>query len=210
MNRIFQSLAQPLANDRGSALLVMVLLVPVLTLFVVFASSITYQDTTVTINDNCHRGAFLNADAALYGTAKMIGFVGKKKAAPEIISGVGGDAPGVIFNNQNADKDIGFRQMVTSLRSKDSLDEYDVEFIKVPGSDIGLLSIVDIEKMGTPDSVGGGAEFGAAAEGVGAQLNKALFRIRSQGSTDNCRNTTAMVEGDYYMVASDTIGEKGI
>ncbi len=200
---------QPLANDRGSALLVLVLLVPVLTLFVVFASSVTFQDTTVTINDNCNRDAFLNSDGALYGTAKMVGMIGKKKDAPEIVSGVGGDAPGIIFNNTHVDKDVGFRQLITSLRSKDSLDEFDLEFIKVPGSEIGLRSIVDIEKMGTPDSVGGGAEFGAAAEGVGTQLNKALFRIRSQGSGD-CPNTTVMVEGDYYMVASDTIGEKGI
>jgi len=199
----------PLKNDSGSALLVLVLLVPVLTLFVVFASSTTFQDTTVTINDNCHRDAFYNSDAALYGSAKMIGLVGKKKDAPEILAGTGGDAPGVIFNNGNADTDVGFRQLITSLRSKDTLDQYDVEFIKVQGTDIGVESLVDIEKMGTPDSVGGGAEFGAAAEGVGAQLNKALFRIRSQGRS-GCPNTTVMVEGDYYMIASDTIGEKGI
>ena len=200
----------PLHNDRGSALLVTVLLVPVLTLFVVFASNVTHQDTFVTVNDDCHREAFYNSDAALYGTAKMIGLIGKIQDAPELIAGTGGDAPGVIFNNLDADTDIGFRRIVSgSLVSKDTVDQYDIEFIKIPGTDIGVESLVDIEKMGSPGSVGGGAEFASAAEGAGAQLQKALYRIRSQGRS-RCTNTVVMVEGDYHMIASNTIGQKGI
>jgi hypothetical protein len=202
-------LTNPISNQRGSALLVTVLLVPVLTLFVVFASTISHQDTLVTVNDNCHRDAFYNSDAALYGTAKMIGIIGKDlKLAREITTGTGGDAPGVIFHNDNADKDVGFRQLMTSRRSEETEDVRDIEFIKVPGTDIGVESIVDILKRGSQSVHGGGAEFGVGTEGAGSQLTKSVFRIRSQGRSD-CPNTAVMVEGDYHMIAAN-IGEKGI
>ncbi len=204
MKRLFG----PMHNENGSALLVAVLLVPVLTLFVVFASNITNQDTYVTINDNCHRDAFYNSDGGLYGAAKMIGMVGKVKTAPEIIAGTGGDAPGVIFHNFNADKNVGFRKMVVGGYSSDSMDVRDIEFIKVPGTDIGVQSLVDFVKRGATPPAGGGAEFGTGIEGVGTSLVKVLYQIRSQGRS-NCTNTNVMVEGDYYMVAAD-IGDKGL
>ena len=72
------------ANDRGSALLVLVLLIPVMTLFCIFAANVSNQNEDVVANDNCHRDALYNSDGAVYGTAKLISDVAKNdERAPD-------------------------------------------------------------------------------------------------------------------------------
>ena len=196
------------ANDRGSALLVLVLLIPVMTLFCIFAANVSNQNEDVVANDNCHRDALYNSDGAVYGTAKLISDVAKNDERAPVEAGSGKDAPGIEYVNGDSDKAEFFRHLLTSKESKDTTE--DLKFVKTdPTNDFGIKSTVDLEKLDGAVLAGGGAEFGNSAEGVGSQLNVVVFRMRSRGEA-KCPNTNVTVMGDYWMITNKEAQAKGI
>ena len=198
-------------NSHGSAMVVVVMLLPVLTLLVVFALNTGTQNIAVTTNDDCHRDALYNSDAAIYGTSKLISLINKSEARDEVSGGTSGDAPGVQFYDSSGtlgDDGSYFVTMAISEESQATGD--DLEFKMVDAvNNIGIKSKVDIRKFRGESLGGGGAEFGSAAEGLGAQLNIVRYEIRSQGQ-GNCINTTLPVRGEYIFIASKAGQTKGI
>lgn len=196
-------------NEKGSALLVGVLIIPVLTLFCVFAWQLSIQDRYVAINDQCHRSGFYNADGSVYGTAKLISLIGKSETRQKVEAGAGKQAPGIKYLNSDTDQAEYFRHLLTSMESQDTTE--DVSFIQTdPDNDRGLQSTVDITKQGpggTP--AGGGAEFGSGSEGIGTQMNIVVFRLRAEG-VSHCPNTTVPVVGDYWLITNKDGRTKGI
>lgn len=218
MNRYLSAVA----NERGSALLIVVVLVPVLTLFCIFASNVGIQDMLVTTNDNCHRYALYDADGAIYGTAKLISLIAKDNARTPVQEGAGYAAPGIQYLNTDADPAAFFASMVSNKESQGTLE--DVKFVKTTDTatdpdekDFGLGSIVDIAKDWSKNDEGGGAEFGNAYGGIGAQLIKIRFRmsastIGAAGTTGGsiCPDTAVQVNGDYWLIVSEDGQTKGI
>ena len=196
-------------NEHGSALLWVLILMPVFTALCIFASQVAVQDLNVTGNDKCHRVAFYNGDGAAYGTAKLISLIGKSDTREAVEAGEGEDAPGIEYLNSETDKAEYFRHLLTSEESE--YTDEDVEFIKADeDSDIGLESTVNLTKLGTGGTpAGGGAEFGSGGEGIGAQMNVVIFRLRSQGRS-YCPNTTSTVVGDYWLITNKDGRTKGI
>lgn len=198
-------------NNHGSAMITVVMLLPVLTLLVVFALNTGNQNIAVTTNDDCHRDALYNSDAAVYGTSKLISLINKSEARDEVSGGASGDAPGVQYYDDTGslgDDGGHFVTMAISEESQDTGD--DLEFQMVDDvNHIGIKSKVDISKFRGETLGGGGAEFGSAAEGLGAQLNVVRYGIRSQGE-GNCANTSLPVRGEYMFITSKAAQTKGI
>jgi len=205
MNPVFVHLN----NERGSALFVAVLIIPVLTLFCIFASQLSVQEINVSTNDKCHRSGFYNADGAIYGTAKLISLIGKDDTRKKVEAGAGKDAPGIQYSNTAGDPAEYFRHLLTSPASQTTSE--DLQFVQTdPSNDIGLQSTVDVTKQGpggTP--AGGGAEFGSGGEGIGAQMNVVVFRLRAQGRS-LCPNSNVTVQGDYWLITNKDGRTKGL
>jgi hypothetical protein len=195
----------PLTNDRGSALLVIVVLVPVLTLFCFLASNVSVQNEMVTTSDKCHRNGLYDADGALYGTAALISQIGKSDTRQPVQDGEGNAAPGIQYVTDAAD----FAGLVSTNQSKYTTE--DVKFVKTnPASDFGIKSAVDIQKFDRGSSIaGGGADFAASSEGIGSQIKVVIFRLRSTGQS-SCADGTVQVIGDYWMIATKGAQTKGI
>lgn len=196
-------------NEQGSALLWVLIMIPLFTLLVVFASKTAVQDLNVAGNDKFHRVAFYNSDGAVYGTAKLISLIGKSETREAVEAGEGEDAPGIEYLNKEADPAEYFRHLLTSEESENTNE--DVAFIKADvDNDIGLDSRVNLTKLGpggTP--AGGGAEFGSGGEGIGAQMSVVIFRLRSQGRSPGA-NSTSSVVGDYWLITNKDGRTKGI
>lgn len=198
-------------NDRGSAMIVVVMLLPVLTLLVVFALNTGNQNIEIASNDNCHRDALYNADAAIYGTSKLISLINKSESRDEVDGGTSGDAPGVQFYDDTGtlgDDGSYFVTMAISEESQNTADDLEFQMVD-EANNIGIKSKVDIRKFRGETLGGGGAEFGSAAEGLGAQLNIVRYEIRSQGE-GSCGNAALPVRGEYMFIASKAGQTKGI
>jgi hypothetical protein len=198
MKRYFASLN----NEKGSALLVIVLLVPVLTLFCILASNVSVQNQTVATADKCHQSGLFAADGAVYGTAALISQIGKNYENPRAPVQDGTEAPGIQYVTNAAN----FAAMLSSNASASTTE--DVMFLKTP-NDFGVQSTVDMQKLPGGNLAGGGAEFGNSAEGIGSQITVVVFRLRSTGIS-SCTNTNVQVNGDYWMIVSKGAQTKGI
>jgi hypothetical protein len=203
MNRYLASLA----NENGSALLVVVVLVPVLTLFCILAANVSFQNQTVTTSDKCHRDGFYDADGAIYGTSALISQIGKSDTRQEVEAGAGQDAPGIEYLSGDTSASY-FARLLSNKESEDTTE--DVKFLKPDSAeDIGIEATVDMQKLPGGSLAGGGAEFGNSADGIGAQINVVVFRLTAIGESV-CKNTTVQVNGDYWMIVSKGGQTKGI
>lgn len=212
MNRYLSTVA----NDRGTVLFIVVIMVPVLTLFCIFASNVSVQDMMVTANDKCHRYAVYDADGAIYGTAKLVSLIAKSDTREAVEAGESEAAPGIEYLNSESDPADYFARMVSNSKSQEDVD--DVKFVKTTDTgtdpeemDFGLGSTVSIVKDKSENIAGGGAEFGNAYAGIGAQLNRIRFRMSAKTSNGAiCPNTDVEIMGDYWLIVTEEGQTKGI
>lgn len=214
MNRYLSTVT----NDRGTVLFIVVIMVPVLTLFCIFASNVSVQDMMVTINDKCHRYAVYDADGSIYGTAKLVSLIAKSDTREAVEAGTSEAAPGIQYINPDGASDPSdfFARMVSNNKSEEGVD--DVKFVKTtdavsnPGEkDFGLGSKVSIFKDMSENVAGGGAEFGNAYAGIGAQLNRIRFSMNATTSNGSvCPNTNVQIDGDYWLIVTKEGQTKGI
>jgi hypothetical protein len=197
------------------ALLVVVIVVPVLALFCVFASNVGVQDMMVAANDRCHRYAVYDADGAIYGTAKLVSLIAKSDSRKPVEAGKDQEAPGIRYLKPDDDTDGSAEAFAFMVSSTDIAK---VKFVKTidasPGSeeeDFGLGSAVTVEKDYTDSVRGGGAEFGNTYGGIGAQINRIRFpmtAVTSDGS--KCPDTNVQILGDYWLIVTKAGQTKGI
>jgi hypothetical protein len=211
MNRYLSAVA----NDRGTALLILVIIVPALTLFCVFASNLSVQDMMVTANDKCHRYAFYDADGAINGTAKLISLISKSNSREPVEAGTDKGAPGIRYLNSEDDSNADADDFACTVSN---IETGKVKFVKFTDSptdpreeDFGLSSTVVVTKDITDLLPGGGAEFGNNGAGIGAQINRVRFRLiadTSKGSV--CPGTNVQILGDYWLIVTKAGQTKGI
>lgn len=214
MNRYLSTVA----NDRGTVLFIVVIMVPVLTLFCIFASNVSVQDIMVTANDKCHRYAVYDADGAIYGTAKLVSLIAKSDTREAVGAGESEAAPGIEYINPDGESDPSdfFARMVSNSKSEENVD--DVKFVKTTDTatdpneeDFGLGSTVSIFKDMSENVAGGGAEFGNAYGGIGAQINRIRFRMSAKTSNGAvCPDTNVTIMGDYWLIVTEEGQTKGI
>ncbi len=148
-----------LNNEKGSVIVVALLLLVFLTLIGIGATTTSTTDIQIVRNEKSHKVAFYQADSGVYSTPKLISESIEQAANPtqDATSGTAininyldtDDAATSSFYNElmgyqanDADRDIGY-----------TLGNYNVQ--------------VDVQRDRAESLVGGGAEFGAGAEGVG-------------------------------------------
>jgi hypothetical protein len=211
MNRYLSAVA----NDRGTVLFIVVIMIPVLTLFCIFASNVSVQDMLVTTNDKCHRYAVYDADGAIYGTAKLVSLIAKSDTREPVLAGEDEEAPGIEYLNDDDYPAEFFARMISNTESKNTTE--DVQFHKTTDTstdpnedDFGLSSTVDITKDSSENVAGGGAEFGNAYAGIGAQLIRVRFRMSADTSNVSKCPTSVRVEGDYWLIVTKEGQTKGI
>jgi hypothetical protein len=188
----------------------------VLTLFCIFASNVSVQDIMVTANDKCHRYAVYDADGAIYATAKLVSLIAKSDTREAVEAGTSEAAPGIEYLNSESDKADYFARMVSNSESEETID--DVKFVKTTDTvadpkeeDFGLGSKVSIFKDMSKNAAGGGAEFGNAYAGIGAQLNTIRFRMQAKTSNGSvCPDTNVQIDGDYWLIVTEAGQTKGI
>jgi hypothetical protein len=197
-------------------MLIVVIMVPVLTLFCIFASNVSVQDMMVTGNDKCHRYAVYDADGAIFGTSKLVSLIAKSNTREAVEEGDGNAAPGIEYLNAESDPADFFARMVSNTKSEETVD--DVKFVKTTDTatdpyeeDFGLGSTVSIFKDKSENVAGGGAEFGNASGGIGSQLNRIRFRMIATTSDGLvCPNTDVEIHGDYWLIVTKEGQTKGI
>lgn len=170
-------------NEDGSALIVALLCLVILTLIGIGATNTTTVDIQIAKNEKFHRVAFYHADAGVYATPKLI-----SKALDE-----GANPSGTIFTYLDAGTDTFFRELM-GFDAYDS--DRDLRFA-ICGDNVE----VDVERDRAESLAGGGAEFAAGAEGIGSGSAGGIaiyYNMDSLGDGPN--NTTSNVAAIYRKV----------
>ncbi len=168
---------RPLQSEDGSVIVIVLIILVVLTLIGISATNTSVVELQIASNDHFHKIAFYNADAGIYGTAKLIS--GTLDNSAGITSGFGTDAPGITYlipppGGTNA---IDFYEQIMGFnKNEPGFDEngYDggLEDIRFP---VGSNNVeVDVQRLRQENIVGGGAEFGTGSAGPGT-VSIAIF-----------------------------------
>lgn len=137
-----------LGNEEGSALVVALLILVVLTIIGISATTTTEIDIQMAGNDSFHKVAFFNADGGIYSTPKLISLCLENDAEQNLAGitylGAGGTFYREImgFNAGDAARDVR---------------------LGIGGFNVDM----DVQRTGVMNIAGGGTEFASGAEGIG-------------------------------------------
>jgi hypothetical protein len=176
-------------NEQGSVLVVALVILVLLTIIGISATTTTNIETQIAGNDKFQKIAFYIADGGIPATAKVITAVMDAGDEPDDLG------PAVTYLGEDGsllDKVMGYNEITDT-------DEPDVNF------QIGSVNNeanVDIHRTRTEILAGGGVEFAAGSEGVGAGAaggGVAIFyNIGSEGSGPS--NSRSNIIADYRKV----------
>jgi hypothetical protein len=172
-----------LRSEKGSVMVVALLVLIILTIIGIGANNTTSTDIQIAANEKFHKVAFYNADAGVYGTPKIVS---------SAIDG-GANPTGTGFTYLDAGTDAFFRELM-GYDSDDSTT--DLSF-SLGGESIA----VDVQRDRAEPLAGGGAEFAAGAEGVGSGSAGGFavyFDLDSFGSGP--RNAMSNIGAEYRKV----------
>ena len=189
-------------NEKGSLILIVVLILISVTVLGIFALNTTTVEIQIAGNDKFHKMAFHNADSGIYTVPKVISEAVNIKATPNL------DDPA--YRDRDPDRDqfslytylnpgsSDYAEDATTFyRQLAGFDSYnatpDIEFAlaRIDPDDADLykgtlagndIVRVDVERLKTINIAGGGAEFASGAEGGGSSLKGIYFGLDSFGS----------------------------
>jgi hypothetical protein len=155
-----------LKNEKGSTLLVAILILLVLTLLGLAAMTTSVTDIHIAANEKAQKIAFYHSDSGVYALPKLISRIVNDSAAVKLSDEGwlhGTDDPGLAYSDGDGDTgDHFFRQIM----GYDTYDNgWDVEFY-LDGDTVKEVDL-DVEKLRTVNIAGGGVEFASGAEGMG-------------------------------------------
>lgn len=161
-------------NENGSVITAALVVLSLMLMLGLAASSTTMVEIQIATNDQFIKMAFYNADSALYGAAKLVSLSIDEGRA--ISAGPGTRAPGIVYLNTRTD----FYRRIAGLSDadKDAEREPDLDF-----SAGGIDATVNVRKIGHRYADGGGAEFGAGADGVASGMVVLEYDISASGTT---------------------------
>jgi hypothetical protein len=160
-----ESLATRSLNQRGSALVVTILILAILTLIGISVTNTTRIETIIAGNEKFHKIAFYNADTGVHVTPKLISYCVDNGEAQQGLTNINylddnGD-PDATINTL----DIFFYELMgfDALLGRPAHDAVcDTSFFQ-DGHEVE----VDIDRSGQQSLAGGGVEFASGAEGIG-------------------------------------------
>ncbi|MDL2328129.1 hypothetical protein LJC71_00045 [Desulfosarcina sp. OttesenSCG-928-A07] len=179
-------------NENGSVMTAALLVLSLMLLLGLAASSSTTVEIQIATNDQFTKMAFYNADSALYGAAKLVSLSIDEDRA--IAAGPGTRAPGIVYLNTGTD----FYRRIAGL-SDDDTEEPDLDF-----SAGGIDATVHVRRIRHRYADGGGVEFGAGADGVAAGMVVIEYEINAKGTTP--RGATSELSAIYRKVVGSSGG----
>jgi len=195
------------SNEEGSIMVVALIMLVLLTLIGISASTTTEFETQIAGNEKFHKTAFYNAESGLYVTPKVISaFVDSGSGTTESLTGISFlDSSGEPDAADSTLDDVFYNEIMgyDELLGRDAHDSAnDVRFA------LGTHNVnVDVERTGQEILTGGGAEFGSGAEGVGVGSTGGvalLFAVDSFG--DGPSTAQSNLEADYRKVVGTAGG----
>ncbi len=175
-------------NEQGSVLVVALVILVLLTIIGISATTTTNIETQIAGNDKFQKIAFYIADGGIPATAKVITAIIDAGDEPDDL----GSAVTYLGEDGSLlDKVMGYNEITDT-------DDPDVRFTIGPVNETN----VDLHRTRTEILAGGGVEFAAGSEGVGAGAaggGVAIFyNIGSEGSGPS--NSRSNIIADYRKV----------
>lgn len=173
------------SNERGSVLIVALLILIFLTLLGIASTTTTEIEIQLAGNERFHKVAFYNTDSGVYTSPEIIYRSLEDGAQPSLA--------GRPVEYLEAGADTFFREMM-------GYDAYDTQ------KDLRLTigdetADIDVKRVRQAQVVGGGAEFGSAGEGVGSGSAGGvaiIYSIDSLGTGPS--SSQASIVGEYRYV----------
>ena len=167
-----------LKNEQGSVLLLAVMMMIVLTLIGIAATTTSTIEIQISGNDKFHKMAFYNTDAGVYAIPKIISRAINDKATPDI-----GSSFDYLDDNEDVTGSATYPDFFNELSGLKAYDNgnKDISF----KNDGVNLTEVDVERLEVVNLAGGGAEYASGAEGGGSSLKGIYFGIDSFGEGPN-------------------------
>ena len=169
-------------NEKGSLILIVVLILMSVTLIGIFALNTTTIETQIAANDKFYKIAFYNADSGIYSIPKIISKAMNNKATPNLANPayLDPDLASIYTYLDAGTTDDGpeptFYRELAGFDPHD--DDPDISFI------FGRTHVVrvDVERQKIVNLSGGGAEFASAAEGAGVSSKGIYYGLDSFGT----------------------------
>jgi hypothetical protein len=182
------------SDERGSVLIVALLILVLLTIIGISATSTTNTETLIAGNDKFHKIAFNNADGGIYPAAKVISKIMDDQQEPDAneLNPIKYIQDG---NEVNPDGSL-FRELM-------GYDDHEVEPAFVPDIKFKQDNYdvnVDINRTGVVNLAGGATEFASGAEGIGVGAGgvAVLYNLDSVGNGPV--NSQSNINADYRKV----------
>jgi len=178
-------------NEDGSVLIVALLILVFLTIIGISATTTTNIEIQIAGNEKFHKIAFYHADSGVYTTPKLISACIDSGA--EINIGSGTTEPDIEYITGSSST-LFYRQVMYP----DEYDEGDKDIqFTLGGNNIQ----VDVENSGSKNLAGGGVEFAAGAEGIGAGSGGGVaIYYKMDSSGDGPANSISNVSAVYRKV----------
>lgn len=184
-----------LGNENGSAIVIALLILLAVTIMGITSSNTSITELFISGNDVVKKASFFHSDAGLYAVPKVISKSINDRETPWSLS------PPFTFTAWDSDPELAddfvtgkltFYRELSGLEDPD--DDEDISF-----QNDGIHTTgVDVRRLGSYSLVGGGAEFGSAAEGHGTSMNGIRYIMSSTGRGQ--KNAVTELEARYLKV----------
>ena len=195
-------LANQIRNEEGSVLVAALLFMVLLTLIGTSAMNTSSIEQQIAANDKFHKIAFQNADSGIYTTPKIISAcidAGNENITPT--------PPGVLLRDPGDPSGWGLMAVTDGTFYREMMGYNPYE----PATDMRMVLAgnpveVDIRRVRTETLEGGGAEFGAGAEGLGSGSTGSSAIVFEEDSFGEGPSDSASNIGAFYRKILDMPG----
>jgi len=184
---------QKKSDEQGSVLIVALLILVLLTVIGISATSTTNIETQIAGNDKFQKIAFNNADSGINPTAKVISAILTNQSEPAFTK--------ITYLTDDGDTGADGSLFREIMGYKDHESNWDIRFI------LDSYQVnVDINRTGVRNLAGGAVEFGSGAEGVGAGSGGVAIFYNIDSTGDGPANSRSNIAADYRKVVGATGG----
>ena len=172
LNNIFKISKNTLTQERGSVLIVAVLILMLLTLIGISATKTTDIEIRISGNDKFHKMAFHNADTGVYSIPKVISTALNTKQTPPFPDSTNNL---VQYADGTATDPDFFEELV-------GIDPYDTTADISFNNDNASPIQIDVQRLKSVTIAGGGAEFASGVDGSATSQKGIYYGLDSFGS----------------------------
>jgi hypothetical protein len=182
------------SDERGSVLIVALLILVLLTIIGISATTTTNIETQIAGNDKFQKIAFNNADSGIFPTAKVISDIMNDQVEPDADD----LSPIVYLQNDGGRGPDG--TLFRELMGYDNPEDPDVFLPDIQFTLDGYDVQVDINRTGVVNVAGGATEFASGAEGIGVGAGGVAVMYNLDSVGEGPVNSQSNIAADYRKV----------